>query len=545
MPSDLNFVLVDKKNESFFWKLRKGSQGGLSIVINRKMVAGETTIREGPNGRLCKRICSLDCNALYLGCLTKQMPLHHFCTYRAPYYKREKSFEYGILAYEWLSWYAYEHKVEIRHKFNNLSEFRVLGIPVDGYIKESKTIMQFQGCYHHGCQDTKCKMPYKFNRDGSKKTHNPTNNKPFEQLYKETAEKIEMFKDQGYKVIEMWEHTWRKLRLEPEKRVKINDLFYNDKYHPPNLNQDKLIHMIQNEEIFGFAEVDMHCPDDRKDEFKDFQPFYKNVEVDIDNIGDHMKQFAEDNGLMKRPVKCLLLSYFTKKSMLLTPFIKWYLDHGMVIDRIHTFYSFKPDIGFTQFVDKIVTNRRKGDVNPDQKILSELSKLLGNSSIGKALLQKEKHKNIHLADDKKASFLINNARYDEMNELDNEVYEVAMRKRSIRHNVPLTLGCVVYSYSKLEMLKFVYDFLYKYFDKEDVGILNSDTDSIWLGMSATSLDDLVKPHLREEYFSNYHKVMPAVSCDEHRDLFVEIHLKRLSTKPNQETEKLYCNINPK
>ncbi len=27
--------------------------------------------------------------------------------------------------------------------------------------------------------------------------------------------------------------------------------------------------------------------------------------------------------------------------------------------------------------------------------------------------------------------------------------------------------------------------------------------------------------ITEEYFTNYHKIMPAVSCDEHRDLFVE------------------------
>ncbi len=31
-------------------------------------------------------------------------------------------------------------------------------------------------------------MPYKFNKDGTKRTHNPTNNKPFEQLFEETKQ---------------------------------------------------------------------------------------------------------------------------------------------------------------------------------------------------------------------------------------------------------------------------------------------------------------------------------------------------------------------
>ncbi len=168
----------------------------------------------------------------------------------------------------------------------------------------------------------------------------------------------------------------------------------------------------------------------------------------------------------------------------------------VVIDKIHTFYSFKPEICFTKFVNKIVEARRFGDANSEGKILSELSKLLGNASIGKSLLQKERHKNVVIADDKKSSHLANNIRFDELEEIAENVYEVSMRKTKVRHNAPLTLGCVVYSYSKLEMLKFIYDFLLVYFDESDVCILNSDTDSIWLGLSSKSLDDIVIPSKR-------------------------------------------------
>ena len=90
-------------------------------------------------------------------------------------------------------------------------------------------------------------------------------------------------------------------------------------------------------------------------------------------------------------------------------------------------------------------------------MLSELSKYRGNASIGKSLLQKEKHRNICLANDRIGS-LINSQDYNELEEIYTNVYEVSKRKQKVRHNIPLTLGCVVYSYSKLIMLQFIYIF---------------------------------------------------------------------------------------
>ncbi len=517
------FVLVDNKNKSFYWKLRNATQGGLSIVIQRFMAAGLTTIR--PDGKECKRVVSLDCNAMYLGTLTKPMPLNHFCTYEAPNYIRKKSFEFGILAHEWFACYGVQQNVHVRHKFNHASEFRIDGIGVDGYVADTNTVLQFHGCLWHGHRKG-CKIAYKTKPDGSIRTHNPVNKKSFEELYQNTLQRDQEIIDCGYNLITKWECEWLTERCTEQNKNIINHQFYSPSIHPSGpFTQEQLIEKIHRGEIFGFCEVDMHLPKELHHKFRDFQPFYKNTEVTIDDVGEHMKSFASDNDLLKRPVKCLLLSYFTKKSMLLTPLIQWYLDHGCVIDKIHTFYSFKPEVCFTDFVNKIVQARRYGDSNTEGKIISEFSKLLGNSSIGKSLLQKEKHKNVVIANDKKSSLLINNIRFDELEEITENVYEMSMRKSKVRHNAPLTLGCVVYSYSKLEMLKFIYDFLMIYFDESDVCILNSDTDSIWLGLSEKSLDDLVKPDKKHAYYTNYHKHMPALSCVDHRDLFVDTKVR--------------------
>ncbi len=146
-------------------EIKKSDQGGLSIVIQRPMAANVTPIR--PNGKICKSVCSLDCNSMYLGTLYKPMPLQHFCTYSPPNFIRQKSFEFGILAHEWLTCYSHRNDVEIRHKFNHKTEFKVNGIYVDGYSPAKNTIYQFHGCYWHGCCAPECTLAYKTNPDGS------------------------------------------------------------------------------------------------------------------------------------------------------------------------------------------------------------------------------------------------------------------------------------------------------------------------------------------------------------------------------------------
>ncbi len=525
LKGDDCFALVDKRNADFYWKLRGGTQGGLSIVINRLMMAGKTMIREGPNGKLCACVMSLDANSLYLGTLTMPMPVQHFCTYKPPSYRREKSFESGIAAYEWFKCYERQNNVSVRHKFNHKSEFRVLGIGVDGYVKETNTVLQYQGCLFHGCD--KCSIAYKWMPDGGLRTHNPINGKSFKELRDLTEKRSQAIRQVGFNLIEKWEHDWRVERHLPSNKSILDDTFYTTKYHPEGpMTKDRLVELIRTNKIFGFGEVSMHCPEEKRKYFEDFQPFYKNAEVGIDDIGPHMQEFALKNDLLKKPIKCLLLSYTTEKAMLLTPLIQWYLEKGCIVDEIHTFYSFKPSVCFTEFVDNITKARRDGDKFEHKKVISELSKYLGNASIGKSLLQKERHRRTYLADEKRAGILVNSPRFDALEEVYDDVYEISMRKKSIRHNVPLTLGCVVYSYSKLWMLTFIYDFLYKYFSKDDLCLLNSDTDSIWIGMSKETLDEIVRPDLAKEYYTNFHRFMPALACMKHREEFVATKLAK-------------------
>ena len=51
-----------------------------------------------------------------------------------------------------------------------------------------------------------------------------------------------------------------------------------------------------------------------------------------------------------------------------------------------------------------------------------------------------------------------------------------------------------------------------------------DTDSAYLSISSDTLDGIVKPHMREEYYRNYGDWFPKPFCQDHADDFLECKL---------------------
>ena len=65
------------------------------------------------------------------------------------------------------------------------------------------------------------------------------------------------------------------------------------------------------------------------------------------------------------------------------------------------------------------------------------------------------------------------------------------------------------------MLDFVYNFIDFYFSRDDYELGHTDTDSLYLAFSKTEsghFEDLVKPHLLENYFENRGKNLPTEVC---------------------------------
>ena len=72
-------------------------------------------------------------------------------------------------------------------------------------------------------------------------------------------------------------------------------------------------------------------------------------------------------------------------------------------------------------------------------------------------------------------------------------------KKKINLDLPIHLDVFILNYAKLRMLEFYYDFLDYYRHHEDFEVLETDTDSNYLGITTENVEDLIKLELREEF----------------------------------------------
>ena len=64
---------------------------------------------------------------------------------------------------------------------------------------------------------------------------------------------------------------------------------------------------------------------------------------------------------------------------------------------------------------------------------------------------------------------------------------------------PYQCGIAVYQLAKLRMLEFYYDFLDKYFSRQDFELCYMDTDSFYLAISVDSLGVIVRSGMKQAY----------------------------------------------
>ena len=64
---------------------------------------------------------------------------------------------------------------------------------------------------------------------------------------------------------------------------------------------------------------------------------------------------------------------------------------------------------------------------------------------------------------------------------------------------PYQCGIAVYQLAKLRMLEFYYDFLDKYFSRQDFELCYMDADSFYLAIRGNSLDDIARPEMKQAH----------------------------------------------
>ena len=269
---------------------------------------------------------------------------------------------------------------------------------------------------------------------------------------------------------------------------------YNYEAAAPILTQ-----RLKEEKWFGFAEVDTEIPKHLYPKFEEMCPFFYNKEVPVEAVPQHMLDYLKRTKRNRGDGKKLVGALSAKKILLYAPLLRWYLEHGAVITNVYRTIDYQPTKIFTWFVEQVTEARRTGDREKSKGLLAEVFKLLGNSGYGKLIEALERQTNvIYTKDEKVVDRALRSAFFSDLDEI-GEAYELESRKPRITIRRPFQVGIAVYQLAKLRMLEFYYDFLDRYFDRKDFELIQMDTDSNYMAISAEKLEDIVKPELQKEF----------------------------------------------
>ena len=265
------------------------------------------------------------------------------------------------------------------------------------------------------------------------------------------------------------------------------------------MSQDQIIKYIQDGHLFGFVECDIKVQDHLKEYFLEMTPIFKNVDICLNDVGEFMQNYAKQQNL-KDASHCLLSgSYFGKKIGLSTPLLKWYLEHGLVITNIYIVVEYVPNPAFNTFMTQVAQVGLDGDHDKDKALIAETMKLIGNSSYGKLITNKEKHHDIVYIDETEIEAEIMDNHFYDMTELPNSYYEVGKRNRKLNSTFLFSLVSSFSTMLNFECLSSTMTLLDYCLPREDFEMVEMDTDSNYLGISAKNVKDLINPKLHEEF----------------------------------------------
>ena len=234
---------------------------------------------------------------------------------------------------------------------------------------------------------------------------------------------------------------------------------------------------------------------------KTFSSLAEIKEVPEDQIPQHMQDYKINTGRKKiKNNKKLLGVMKAEKILFYSPLLKWYLNHGLQVTKIHKYISYTSGTPFAWFPEEVSSARRAADNDKNKKQLGDTAKLKGNSFYGKMIENLEKHMNTKFTTDEKLiDKIFRSPFFEDLEEINEGVFEVRQRKRQVTITRPYQCGIAVYQLAKLRMLEFYYDFLDKFCDRRDFELIQMDTDSFYMAPSAEDFDDIIKPEMKELY----------------------------------------------
>ena len=311
-----------------------------------------------------------------------------------------------------------------------------------------------------------------------------------------------------------------------------NNLYGHSMSEPLPYDEIKFDNSVELEDILNtpddndigyFVEVDLKYPDNIKEKTKNFPFAPVNKKSNPNDFSDYMKEIKPDTYVQTKKLIC---DCSDKKNYLVHyRMLKFYVRHGMIVERVHNIISFKQSRWLEKYIS-FNTQKRNQALNDFEK---DFYKLLNNAFYGKTMenirnrlkmkfIKKDDHREIIKQQSKLTFNGIHNS-YENSDSYTFKQNEVLMDK-------PIYLGFTVLELSKLLMYETYYDKLQPYFGQQNIQLHYMDTDSFILSVKTKDIIEDLK-NLEDIFdFSNLDKNHELFS-KKNKKLTVNLKLKHL------------------
>ena len=464
-PGYQGLYLFHDNEQDLVHLFRNNITGGPSIVFNRQ-------VTEQDQGH----VLGYDANALYGGVMLTDMPTGPAIRYKPKPGEQDDPEFIRSIAYSYESRLAMQYLTDpdneledYKHAFNCGHEVFVGPYRVDAISDRLKSVIEVHGCWAHAHD---CHPRFREGPEQEKKRERHEKRMAF----------LRSVLEPNYVIYEYW--TCNRMFWKYRNNMKLvgspcSDYWKLGDKHP--VKQSDILTAVQEDKLFGFMEVDINVPPHLHEYFSDFPPLFATVDVPYEVIGEYMQQKITELGKSKKDRIQLVSGLAAEKILLGTPAIQWYLDHGLVITKVHQIIEFRGRPILNRLVSKLTNTRRQATAQGDTATANR-KKLEGNSLFGKTLTDKDKHSRVsYVKGNEKVMFYHNKPRFKTSRVIDGEgeFYEVELHKTMLKHDTPIQLGKMILDVAKIRMCQWVYDFLGYYLKKGSYKLIQMDTDSMY------------------------------------------------------------------
>ena len=262
--------------------VREDVVGGPFIVFTRRAVVDQIFIRKSTI--TCKSIVGIDASQLYPYSMCQPLPTGLYTRWNidsetgrfTPRQNKTRSFENMVMSY----FQRTRPHRKIESFYTTGLQKKIDRFSVDGFCSHCNTLFEAMGCFYHfcPCQELRSSLTDEDIKRGSRR-------RELDELRRSYIQ------EKGFTVIELWECEWWRLYKTTSKvKLHIREIFL----YRRSLTEQQLLEGIKKGSLFGYFQCNIEGPEELRVNFANFLPIFKNTLVSKNDIGDLMKNYAEE-----------------------------------------------------------------------------------------------------------------------------------------------------------------------------------------------------------------------------------------------------------